>query len=286
MYSVESYRTQQRFNDQYKEISEFLRITADHGFNEHFHWGRFYWMMAHPDLDIEALPKIAIFRDNNKGIVGIAIFDTCYQNRWYIIHSVSDEILLRQLMEYVNRYDDTPIIKANLRDISLCKLLEDIKYKSRYSESILTMNLSHDLYYRLPAGFCINEPHVQIDKRQWRFVIHRGFDNDGIPQIHGKNTAKAEERLLIKEYIKTFAMKDGDYVAHCGVWYDGGETAYIEPVATVPECRRKGLGRAVVYEALNRAKNRGAKRAVVISEQDFYKNIGMEKSSEVYSFVK
>ena len=65
-----------------------------------------------------------------------------------------------------------------------------------------------------------------------------------------------------------------------------GNTAYIEPVATVPEHRGKGLGRAVVYEAVNRAKERGAKRAIVLSDQDFYKCLGMIKSSEVGTWVR
>ena len=70
------------------------------------------------------------------------------------------------------------------------------------------------------------------------------------------------------------------------VWYNGGNTAYIEPVATVPEHRGKGLGRAVVYEAANRAKEQGAKRAIVLSDQDFYKRLGMIKSSEVGTWVR
>ena len=61
---------------------------------------------------------------------------------------------------------------------------------------------------------------------------------------------------------------------------------YIEPVATVPEHRGKGLGKAVVYEAVNRAKEQGAKRAIVLSDQDFYKRLGMIKSSEVGTWVK
>lgn len=286
MYAVENYQTPERFNRQYKEVSQFLRLASDRGFNEHFHWGRLDWMMAHPCLDVEALPKITLFRNSYHTIVGTAIFDTDYQDRWYILHSVTDEKLLRQMIEYITEHDDTPIFKANLNDIALCRLLGDIKYKRQFSESVLTMNLSNDLSYRLPTGFCINEPDTQIDKWQWRLVIHRGFDNEGMPQIHDGKIAEAEEQLLINEYIKTFAIKDGDYVAHCGVWYDGGETAYIEPVATVPEHRRKGLGKAVVYEALRRAKKQGAKRAIVISDQRFYQNIGMTKSSEVCTFVK
>ncbi len=286
MYSVECDQTQERFNNRYKEIQKFLRLNADCGYNEHFHWGRLDWMMAHPCLDVEMLPKIALFRDRNTTIVGVVMFDTCYQNRWYILHSVSDEKLLRQMIEYIIEIDDKPTIKANLNDFVLCKLLADMNYKIQNTESVLTMDLSHDLSYGLPVEFSVSKPNAPIDEWKWRLVIHRGFDNDGMPQILSKETAEAEKQLRINEYIKIFAIKDGDYVAHCGVWYHGGETAYIEPVATVPEYRRKGLGRAVVYEALKRAENQGAKRAIVISGQDFYYNIGMKKSSEVGTFVK
>lgn len=286
MYAIEKYQTQERFQKQYNEICKFLQVHADSGHNEHFHWGRLGWMMAHPNLDVEMLTKIALFKDDDNTIVGIVIFDTDYQNRWYILHSVYDENLLRQMIEYITEVDDTPTIKVNLNDIALCKLLEDMHYKKQYTESVLTMDLSQNLSYRLPMGFSINKQNASIDEWQRRLVIHRGFDNDGVPQTLDEKTAEGEKQLRVKEYIKTFVMKDGDYVAHCGLWYHGNETAYIEPVVTVPEYRRKGLGRAVVYEALKRAKNQGAKRAIVISEQDFYYHIGMKLSSQVATFAK
>ena len=117
-------------------------------------------------------------------------------------------------------------------------------------------------------------------------AIHHGFDHEGIPQEPSAEVAEAEKHLEIPEYIKVFAIRDGEYTAHCGVWYNGGNTAYIEPVATVPEHRGRGIGRAVVYEAVNRAKEQGAKRAIVLSDQDFYKHLGMTKSSEVGTWVK
>lgn len=286
MYFIEKYQTQERFNNRYIEILKFLQCNADKGHNEHFHWGRLNWMMAHPYLDSEILPQIALFKDSYGAVVGVVTFDTCYRDGWYILHSVSDEKLLRQMTEYICGVDSAPIIKANLDDIALCKLLQEENYKMQYSESVLTMDLSRDLYYRLPTGFRINTPNEQIDERQWQLVIHRGFDNDGIPQTPSDEVAQAQKHLLAHEYVKTFVIKNGEYVAHCGVWFDGGKTAYIEPVATVPEYRGKGLGRAVVYEALLRAKNRGAKRAVVLSDQSFYSHIGMQKSSAVGAFAK
>ena len=76
-----------------------------------------------------------------------------------------------------------------------------------------------------------------------------------------------------------FAINSGEYCAHCGIWYTQGDTAYIESVVTIPQCRKIGLAKAVVYEALARVKELGAKRAIVLSNQEFYYKIGFEKSS-------
>lgn len=288
MYLIENYNSAARYCMQRYEILKFLQVAADTGYNEHFHWGRFEWMMAHPELNVEMLPKIALFRDERGELVGVVAYDGNFDDRWYILHSASDENLLLQMIEYVTKIDvGTATIKANLNDATLCMLLENSGFKKQYSESVLQMDLSKKLSFQLPQGFCLNGPYSEIDNWQWRLVIHRGFDNDGIPQAPSAEIAQAEKHLESSEYIKVFAIKDGEYTAHCGVWYHGGgDTAYIEPVATVPEYRGKGLGKAVVCEAVNRAKKQGAKRAIVLSDQKFYLCIGMTKSSEVGTWIK
>lgn len=287
MYTMENYRDNIRFNKQYDEIRKFLQKIADNGYNEHFHWGRFDWMMAHSYLDVEMLSRNALFRNENGELVGVVMYDTSFNDRWYILHSTSDKDLLRQMIEYVVKTDvGAATIKANLNDTALCNLLENTGFEKQYSESVLKIDLLHNLSFRLPQGFYFNDPDSAIDNWQWQLVTYHGFDHEGIPEEPSEEVAKAEKHLEISEYIKVFAIKDGEYAAHCGVWYNSGGTAYIEPVVTVPEHRGKGLGRAVVYEAINRAKERGAKRAIVLSDQEFYIHLGMTRSSEVGTFVK
>ena len=56
----------------------------------------------------------------------------------------------------------------------------------------------------------------------------------------------------------------GEIASFCTMWYDDvTRTAYIEPVATVPEHLRRGLARANIMEGLRRLQRMGALRAFV-----------------------
>ncbi len=281
MYIIENYKLMaERFEGQYGDVHRFLTTFADSGVNEHFHWGRFDWMMTHPCLDRENISRIAIFRDGNSKIAGLALFDTSYEDRWYLLHADSNQELFSQMVEYIIDVDgNEAIVHANESDKPLCDFLASKGFVGQHSESVLELPLNDKrLNDTLPDGFkMVYEP----DEYKWRQVIRRGFGDDGEPEAPDEETAKAQMRLNDDAYIKVFAEKGGIYAAHCGVWYDGGETAYIEPVATVPEHRKKGLGKAVVYGVLNIAAGRGAKRAIVLSEQEFYFRIGMTVSSKV-----
>jgi len=67
-------------------------------------------------------------------------------------------------------------------------------------------------------------------------------------------------------------------------WYSQ-KTNYVygEPVCTIPEYQQKGLGKAVVLEALKRGRSLGTEKAYVISDSSFYKSLGFEQHSQ-YTF--
>jgi len=77
----------------------------------------------------------------------------------------------------------------------------------------------------------------------------------------------------------------GNFVSYCGMWYDPKVGyAVIEPVATDPQYRKMGLGRAVVLEGIRRVGELGAKTAIVGSSQQFYYSIGLRpfKTSTIW----
>ena len=59
------------------------------------------------------------------------------------------------------------------------------------------------------------------------------------------------------------------------MWYDPGRLCCEEPVATDPDYRKKGMGKAAVLEGIRRVGELGAKVAYVGSSQQFYYSIGL-----------
>ena len=285
-YGIERYKNCERFNEQYESIYRFLLDAGKQDYNKHFHWGRFEWMHAHSYLDVDKLTDIVMFKDENGTIAGLITYDTGYDDRTYLIHTTSDKRLLERMIDTVLKFDGSrAVVKANIKDTALCQLLSEKGFsKKQRCACVLSLDLSKPLEYSIPDAYSMSPKGFIADPWQYQLVIHKGFDNDGIPE-------KWDEGLLKRiphanEELKTFVTANGEYCAHCGLWYTAGDTAYVEPVVTVPRHRKQGLAKAAVYEACSRANALGAKRAVVLSDLDFYYRIGFTLSSEVYSWGK
>jgi predicted N-acetyltransferase YhbS len=120
-------------------------------------------------------------------------------------------------------------------------------------------------------------------------VLWRGFGHAGPPPPAG-----IEERRVMhaspgfrRDLTVVTVAADGTYTAFCGVWLVAAHRlAYVEPVATDPDHRRKGHGRAVVLEALHRAGQAGAEVAWVGSDQPFYLAMGFEPRFDAPLWVR
>ncbi|NLK95175.1 MAG: GNAT family N-acetyltransferase [Clostridiales bacterium] len=282
-YIVEKYKNKVRFNEQYDEIYKFLKNNCDSGYNEHFHFGRFEWMMSHTMLDVDKLNEIGIFKDEEGDIVGIVTYDTGFDDNTYLLHSNNDKELLTKMIDFAIRnysIKNKISIVANSKDKALIELLKENKFiETEWKDNVLELDLSKNLKYDLQKEYNISPKDFHYDSWKYQIVIHKGFDHDGIPEKLSDEYFKPTPNFNLS--LKVFAIdKNNEYCAHCGIWYTEGDTAYIEPVVTIPKCRKKGLAKAVVYEAAIRARALGAKRAIVLSQQEFYYKIGFEKSSE------
>lgn len=285
-YTAETYQNCNRFNEQYPEIYRFLLHAQKLEYNEHFHWGRFEWMQMHAMLEEDKLTHIVLFRDQTGEIAGMITYDTFYDNRTYLIHTTSDKDLLNQMVNTVLQSETKPVtIKVNSKDEALAQILRERQFERKQKDvNVLELDLSKELDYEIPDSYSISPQEFIMDNWQYQLTIHKGFDNEGIPE-RWDNEVFA--RGIHKDMrLNTFALAKHEYCAHCGLWYTEGTSAYVEPVVTIPPHRKKGLARAVIYEACKRAKMLGASRATVLSDLEFYYKIGFTCSSEVYCWEK
>ncbi len=284
-YTTERYKGSKRFNGQYSEIYRFLLKAADSAFNEHFHWGRLEWMMVHPLLETDKLDKITMFKNEYNETVGLVCFDTLFSDGPYLIHSDNDiellELMLRQACTDYGIEGKSATVKIDSSDGAMSSLLIKENFIKKWrEEGVLEISLDRDFSYALPTGYYLSPKDFICDNYKYQLVIHKGFDHSGEPERWNDELFKPTPNL--NRELKVFALSSGEYCAHCGVWYTEGDTAYIEPVVTIPQCRGLGLAKAVVYEALSRARKLGAKRAIVLSSMDFYYSLGFYSSSEFY----
>jgi len=243
-------------------------------------------MHIHTMLDTEQLTNIVLFKDEHDSIVGLITYDTDYSDRAYLIHTHSSKELLHEMIDFLVESEQSKIVvKANSNDSDLCAVLQERGFEpTRRVSGVLALDLNRSLEYEIPDSYSISRPNLRIDHWQYQLVIHKGFNHDGIPERWGDEVFIPTPNG--NDALKVFALQEDTYCAHCGLWYTEGRTAYVEPVVTIPRHRKQGLAKAVVYEACKRAKSFGAKRAVVLSDQEFYSRIGFELSSEVYCWEK
>jgi len=124
----------------------------------------------------------------------------------------------------------------------------------------------------IPAGYTVRAlgDIDELPARSW--ASWRGFHPDAPDSDYeGWEWYKSIQRApLYRRDLDIVAVApEGEITAFCTFWYDDvTRTGYIEPVATVPEHLRKGLGKAIITEALRRLKNMGGVAATVAGFSD------------------
>ena len=279
---------QNRICNEFYAVSDFLKEHSSIGYNKNWHWARWEWLLGHSNLDELTLPSIRLFMDGEK-IAGLVTHDMRAQA--YIVLNPQYAYLKPEMVDYAFTELSRNGMSGLFVDENDRELISIVKEKgytlTTNSEYVLELNCLKRLSYRLNDGFGITDYHTDKNIDKYVAVIHRGFGNEGEP-VTGLSEAdfpvKPHENPKLAVFI---VAPNGEYAAHCGTWYTPGtEICYVEPVVTIPEFRGCGIGKSAVYESINRCIAIGAKKAIVISNQQFYYRIGFEKYSVCHLWEK
>lgn len=267
----------------YNAVCDFL-IELNRNDNSHinWNWARFEWMAEHPEFDKSATDSIGLWLDNER-IVGAAIYDMYFGEAFCgAFPEYSD--LYPEILDYAYR----ELKDENGLGVSICddntaqiKAAQALGFaKAEQTETVMSMELDSVLPVELPDGFRFASLDPSKEPYEFQWLLWQGFD-------HGTDRSAFEQAEEIIPQIRRHFQssmsvvtidRNGEYAAYCCVWvHPKTDYAYIEPVCTVPHHRGKGLAKAVVYKALNRAKSLGAKKVYVISDTVFYEKLGFHK---------
>ncbi len=249
----------------------------------------FEYSLATPWSDNSQNHRFAIWEENNE-VVAFCWYESGIGEAFF---NVTEEysFLIPEMMDHAEQRlcDNNGKIKLKIHAAQQAVLKEALdrgyQISWREEQGILDFNETQ-LDAPLPKGYLF-EPVENCDAEKLDAMTWRGFDNEGEPEIdvesglHTEAAPNATPELDV--IIKT---EDGEYVCYAGMWWvPENKLAYLEPLCTVPEHRRKGLAKAALSELYRKTSRLGA-MYMSGGTNEFYYKIGYKKGYELLYLEK
>ncbi len=286
----------------YDCVNEFLIETcpADH---IPLNWiqPRWEYMHHHPNIDEVDLSKIGVFEENGR-IVGVVNMEDRLVDAFFQIRPGYERIKPQMFAYAEEHFQGTSAstgrtIRALMIhewDTELTALASENGYErwDDFREEYCRILLDHPIPPpTLPDGYRLHCLADGVDLRQVNRVLWRGFNHLGSPpdeELPGRRRVMSAPNFR-HDLTLVAVDPDGNYASYCGMWVvPQNRVAYVEPVATDPDYRRRGLGRAVVMESIRRVAARHPRVEVVWvgSGLEFYRALGFEPVFNLFPWVK
>jgi len=273
----------------YQQVCDFLiEINEESRYHNNWNWARFEWMHEHPLTKKELLGEMGLWLDDDR-IVGAALIDMFFGEA-FIGTLAAYRHLYPEILAYAfDHLKDDQGLGVAIHDDNTYEISEALKQgfvKEEAEETDCVIDLNEERPLSLPDGFTAEAYDAQKHPQEIEWLFWQGFDHGNdreefLRQYKGPSRTRPHFNPYLCIVIKN---EQGTLVASASTWYDPRtDYAYVEPVCVIPDYRKMGLGKAAVYAAINRARELGAKRAIVNSGQEFYKRIGFREKNH-YSF--
>jgi predicted N-acetyltransferase YhbS len=269
----------------YERVGQFLVRTYDPS-GDHVNWlqPRWEYMHYHPLIRQVDLNSIGLWEVDGE-IVGVVHPELSMGTAYFQIRADCSS-LKSEMLAHAETHISVPKaggkslgVHINDRDAEFQALATEMGYRrAKDSEP-----MSHFVIPKpfpeisLPDGFRLIPLADDNDLAKLNRLIFRGFNNGNEPPDDGRDDRKFMQsapnyRLDLNIVV---VAPDGGFASYCGMWYEPvNRIAYVEPVCTVPEYRRMGLGTVAVREGIRRCGEQGATVAYVGTAMPFYKAVG------------
>lgn len=279
-------------NEDYEAVCDFLiALNEKDRMHINWNWARFEWMAEHPDFDKSLVSSIGLWLDKGR-VVGAAIYDMYFGEAFCGVLPEYFE-LYPQLLDYAWQMlrDENglgiAICTENQREIHAAE--KSGFHPAEQWETVMRVDLDGSLDASLPEGYHFEQLDPGDDLEAFQWLLWQGFDHgEDRSEFEKQEPYEGRRRMHFDPFLSLSVMNEASEAqAYCCLWYQRGtDYAYLEPLCTIPSARGKGLARALVNEALRRARKLGAERAYVISDMAFYEKLGFQKVQQFRFFWK
>ncbi|MDF2948993.1 MAG: N-acetyltransferase [Sedimentibacter sp.] len=219
--------------------------------------------------------------ENDGRIVGFCFYESQLGKAFFSLRpeyeKIAPEMIDHAAKNLVDKDGKLKLVIFRGQDaLAVAAMNAGYKKDSEYIDMIY--DFSKPLDYELPEGFSFVEP-GKFDLAKMLLCCWKGFDHekegpwDGVLD-YGYHLYASPHAT--PQYPVAIQNEDGDYVCWAGMWWTPqNHLAYMEPLCTVPEYRKKGLAAAALSEMYRRMRPLGATH-MTGGSNSFYSTIGYE----------
>lgn len=280
-------------------ISDFI-YTLHQPDNRDGNWIQPIWEYAytHPLFDEDAVNRIGIWEDGG-AIVAVAHYEWKLGEAFFQVHP-DYQHLKPAMLDYAEENlgeitaDGGRLVRTFVMDfdpdLEAIVRARGYEFKPDWGRPTCKFTIPDPFPpIKLPNGFRLKSLADDNDLVKMDRVLWRGFDHPGEPDADSLDGRKKMQSG--PHYRKDLAIvveaHNGEFVAYSGLWYEPvNKIALVEPVATDPDYRRRGLATAAVLEGIRRCGELGADVAYVGADLPVYLAMGFEKLFVANHWVK
>jgi len=255
----------------------------------HINWlqPRWEYMHYHPLIERVDVSRIGLWETKGE-IVGV-VHPEHHMGTAYFEVDPEYAAMKREMLAYAEEHlsaatnEDSELrIYINDRDVEFQQIAAERGYEKGGGCEPMSQFIISDPFptISLPDGYRLKSLAEDTDLRKVHRVLWRGFDHGQEPPENGIGEREFMQSApnFRKDLNVVVEGPDGNFVSYCGMWFEPvNGIAYVEPVATDPDYRRGGLGRAAVLEGVRRCGEMGATVAYVGTAKPFYLSLGFRQ---------
>ena len=287
MYDIYHYPKDKGYTKDFFRIVDFLNKFNEKYEYTFMHWSRFEWMFARSSFEASELENILLFQKDGD-IKGILLFEDDPKDMYFAIYEDLEDLKKQMVEVFVKNHPDKDLIIPE--DQQMAEILKSHGFEKTDWIDPVTKFSRIDFEIPNTNGYEIIPLSEDYRLDQIHYALHRGFNHGDNVDYSDKILEERRHMTSSPHYNKDYtyvARYHGRFVSFVNLWYKKGtKSALVEPVATVPEHRRKYLARACIYKAIEAVRSDGAKEVFVGSNRDVYINMGFQPFDQATRYTR